>query len=133
NGKLFLGLLLGAAVLAAAVFGVHHFQYQRIAQALLWQARRAEEQGQTDRMARYLSRYLEFNPRDDDEKAHLAAAWAGDAFANAPRQRVRAVLLLDEVLTHDGDRPELRRLLVKTALEVGNPKLARTHLEKLLP
>jgi tetratricopeptide (TPR) repeat protein len=136
NGKLFLGLLLGAGALAAAIFVVHLFQYQRIAAALLWQARRAEEQGQTERMTRFLSRYLEFNPHDDAEKAHLAAAWAGPGFANAPRLRNRAVRLLDEVLAHDGDRPDLRRLLIETALEVGgsaNLKLARGHLEKLLP
>jgi tetratricopeptide (TPR) repeat protein len=136
NGKLFLGLLVLAAVLTGTVFGVHQFQYDRIAQALLWQARRAEEQGQVERMALYLGRYLEFNPRDDGERARLAVAWAGDAFANAPRVRNRAVRLLDEVLTRDANRPELRRLLVKTALEVGgssNLKLARNHLEKLLP
>ncbi len=136
NGKLFLGLLVGAVALAATIVVVHLFQYQHIAQALLWQARRAEEQGQVERMTRYLSRYLEFNPRDDAEKAHLAVAWASDAYANAPRVRNRAVRLLDEVLTRDGNRPDLRRLLVRTALEVGGPsnlKLARGHLEKLLP
>ncbi len=136
NGKLFLGLLLGTLTLTGTVFGVHAFQYERIAQALLWQARRAEEQGQVERMTRYLSRYLEFNPRDDGERARLAVAWAGEAFANAPRVRSRAVRLLDEVLTRDSNRPELRRLLVKTALELGgsgNLKLARSHLEKLLP
>jgi tetratricopeptide (TPR) repeat protein len=133
NGKLFLALLLGTTVLAGSVFGVHQFQYQRIARALLWQARHAEEQGQVDRQALYLSRYLEFNPRDDAEKTHLATVWAGDAFVNTPRLRGRAVRLLDEVLTHDGSRADLRRLLVKTALEVGSLKLARGHLEKLLP
>jgi tetratricopeptide (TPR) repeat protein len=135
NGKLFLGTLLGLAVLAAAVFGIHELQYQRIAEALLWQARHAEEQGQLERQARYLSRYLEFNPRDDAEKAHLASLWAGEGFSNALRLRWRAVRLLDEVLAHDGSRPDLRRLLVKTALELGFPdavKLAHGHLEKLL-
>ena len=29
NGKLFLGVLLGVAVLAVAVFAVHQLQYQR--------------------------------------------------------------------------------------------------------
>jgi tetratricopeptide (TPR) repeat protein len=137
NGKLFLGLLVGTAVLAGAVFAIHVVQYQRIAQALLWQARRAEEQGQVERMARYLSRYLEFSPRDDLEKAHLAVVWSGEAFANAPRLRYRAVRLLDDVLAHDASRTDLRRLLVKSALELGTHpdilKLARGHLEKLLP
>jgi tetratricopeptide (TPR) repeat protein len=135
NGKLFLGVLIGTAVAAVALFAVHQFQYQRIAQALLWQAHHAEEQGQIEREARYLSRYLEFNPHDDVQKARLGSLWAGDGFANAPRLRWRAVRLLDEVLAHDSNRPDLRRQLVKTALELGfsdSVKLARGHLEKLL-
>ena len=38
NVKLFLALVIGAAVAAAAVVALHAFQYQRIAAALLWQA-----------------------------------------------------------------------------------------------
>jgi tetratricopeptide (TPR) repeat protein len=135
NGKLFLILLVGAVVLTGAVIGIHLIQYQRIAQALLWQARHAEEQHQVERTAQFLSRYLEFSPRDDVEKAHLASLWAGDAFAQSPRARYRAVRLLDEVLVRDTQRPELRRLLVKTALDLGGAdmlKMARNHLEKLL-
>jgi tetratricopeptide (TPR) repeat protein len=133
NGKLLLGLLLGTLVLTGSVFGVHHFQYQRIAAALLWQAGRAEEQGQAERLALYLQRYLEFNPRDDGAKERLARAWARDEFEGRPKLRGRAVRLLDEVLNRDGERPELRRLAVKLALEVYNLKVARGHLEKLLP
>jgi Tfp pilus assembly protein PilF len=131
NGKLFLALLLSSAVLTAAVGIVHYFQYQRIARALLWQARRAEKDGQITRMARYLERYLEFNPRDNAEKANLAKTWTGDAFAGSVKARISAVRLLDEVLTFE-DNQELRRLLVKTALELGNYKLAHDHLAKLL-
>ncbi len=133
NGKLLLGLLLGTLVLTGSVFGVHHFQYQRIAAALLWQAGRAEEQGQFERQATYLRRYLEFNPQDDAAKEKLARAWARDEFEGRPKARARAVRLLDEVLNRDGNRQELRRLTVKLALELFNLKLARGHLEKLLP
>ena len=132
NAKLFLLLLIGSVVTTGAVFGVHHFQYGRIADSLLWQARHAEEQGQIKRQARYLQRYLEFNPKDLVEKAHLAKLWGGDAFADSPKQRSKAVRLLDEVLTTGDDSPELRRLLVKLALEVQQLKLAHSHLEKLL-
>jgi tetratricopeptide (TPR) repeat protein len=131
NGKLFLGMLLGSVVLTGSAFGLHYFQYQRIGKALLWQARRAEQEGQTARMARYLQRYLEFNPRDNDEKANLAKAWTTDAFAGNARSRARAARLLDEVLTWKDD-PGLRRLLVKTALEVRDFKMARDHLQRLL-
>src|SRR5262249_34125434 len=125
--------LLGTLVLTGSVFGVHHFQYQRIAAALLWQAGRAEEQGQAERLATYLQRYLEFNPRDDAAKERLARAWARDEFEGRPKLRARAVRILDEIVNRDGSRPELRRLAVKLALEVYNLKVARGHLEKLLP
>ncbi|HTU19424.1 MAG TPA: tetratricopeptide repeat protein, partial [Gemmataceae bacterium] len=132
NTKLLLGLLLGTLFASGAVFAVHHFQYDRIASSLLWQARRAEEQGQVRRQARYLQRYLEFNRKDLDEKAHLAKLWAGDEFADSPRERNKAVRLLDDVLAKGDEKPELRRLLVKLALEVHQLKMARNHLEKLL-
>jgi tetratricopeptide (TPR) repeat protein len=131
NGKLLVGLLLGTAVLCGAVYGVHYFQYQRIARAVLWQARRAEDEGKLERMARYLERYLEFNPKDDGEKAHLARTWAGESFA--PRTRTRAMRLLEEVVNRDDGQAELRRLLVKTALDLYQLKTARDHLRKLLP
>jgi Tfp pilus assembly protein PilF len=133
NGKLFLILLLGTATLVGAVFLVHHFQYRRIGDALLWQACRAEEQGKPRRMTVYLQRYLEFSPHDLDQKAKLARTWAGDAFAGDLKARRNAVNLLEEVLRSDDD-PELRRLLVKLALELpGKLKQARDHLARLLP
>src|SRR5579885_709262 len=132
NTKLLLGLLLSSLFATGAVFGVHHFQYGRIADSLLWQARRAEEQGQVRRQARYLQRYLEFNPKDFEAKAQLAKLWTSEEFDDSPRQRVKAVRLLDDVLAQGDDQPELRRLLVKTALEVHQYKMARNHLEKLL-
>lgn len=132
NAKLLLGLLIGTLVATGAVFGVHHFQYGRIADSLLWQARRAEEQGQVRRQARYLQRYLEFNRKDLAVKAELAKLWAGDTFADSPRERYRAMRLLDDVLTNGEDNAELRRLLVKLALEMQQNKEARDNLQKLL-
>jgi tetratricopeptide (TPR) repeat protein len=131
NGKLFLALLIGAAVLSGGLVAVHAYQYQRVARALLWQARKAEQDGQIARMAQYLQRYLEFNPRDHAEKATLAKAWTGETFAGSARARRGAVLMLDEVLTYE-DNPDLRRLLVKTAVEMGDYKRARDHLARLL-
>src|SRR5579884_1327972 len=132
NTKLLLGLLLGTLLTTGAVFGVHHFQYGRIADSLLWQARRAQDKGQVRRHARYLQRYLEFNPKDLEVKAQLAKLWTREEFAASLRERSKAVRLLDDVLAQGDDQPELRRLLVKTALEVRQYKMARNHLEKLL-
>lgn len=132
NGKLFLALLLGVFTLGGGVFAVHYFQYGRVADAVLYQARRMEEKGQIPVAARYYQRYLEFNPRDLEVMTTLAKLWAGDAFAPGSRQRAGAVDLLDRVLTYKDD-PELRRLLIKTALQIHDVKKARDHLERMLP
>src|SRR5207302_5211637 len=87
NVKLFLILMAGVVVVGGALFGVHYLQYQRIASALLYQANRAEEQGQTERMATYLQRYLEFAPHDTAARARLGKAWAGDESITSPRTR----------------------------------------------
>jgi len=131
NLKLSLGLMLGTAAAAALIYGLHCLQYQRIAGALLWQARHAEEQGQVERMVRYLHRYLEFMPRDVDEKAKLGATLASDQYAHAFRERRYAFALLESVVTSDPTRLESRRLAVKMGLELGKLKPARDHLKYL--
>lgn len=133
NVKLLLTLVLGTAALAAAVGGAHAFQYGRIADALRFQARRAEENGQPERSARYMARYLEFKPRDMEARAELARTLAGDAFAGSLRARARAARLLDEVVTDDPGRTDLRRLLARVALEINQLQTARRQLEALLP
>src|SRR5438093_1388587 len=133
NVKLFLILVAGAAVAAGVLFGVHYLQYQRIARALLFQAQRAEEQGQTERMATYLKRYLEFAPHDTAAKARLGKAWAGDEFAASPRTRLRGAELLDQVLIKEPDQPELRKAIIRVALYPNTlrPKMARDQLQTL--
>src|SRR5262249_39430720 len=135
NVKLLLALVVGAATLAVGVGVAHAFQYGRIGDALLFQARRAKDLGQSDRVARYLSRYLEFRPRGLELRADLGCPLAAEAFAGSRRARARAVRLLDEVLTSEPKRADLCRLLAKVALEpeVGQLQTARKQLEVLLP
>lgn len=134
NGKLFLALVIGLVVLVGGTFAVHHFQYQRIARALLFQARQAEDNKEPAEQAKYLQRYLDFNPRDQEETAHLARLWASDAYAPNSKQRRQSVALMDQVLAYKDD-PELRRLLVKTALALrpADVRRASEHLQRLLP
>lgn len=132
NGKLFLCLLIGVVVFSGAAFALHRFQHGRIANALLWQARRAEENGDAKKNAQFLQRYLEFKPRDLDEMTTLAKLWVGDGTSGPVRNRYRGMKLLDEVLTYRDDR-EMRKLLVKTAMSLRDFTLAREHLTKLLP
>jgi tetratricopeptide (TPR) repeat protein len=131
NVKLFLALVIGAAAAAGGVWALHSFQYQRIAAALLWQARRADEAGNPDRLAHYLQRYLDFAPQDVQEQAHLGQVLAGEHFAGDLARRRQAFYLLSKVAAKESDRRDLQRLLVKTALEIGEFNSARRTLEAL--
>ena len=131
NVKLFLILVIGAVAAAGSVWGLHTFQYKRIAAALLWQARRAEEVGKIDQMKRYLERYLEFAPQDVEEQVHLGRVLTGDSYATSLPARRQAFFVLNKVLALDSHRPDVQRLLVKTALEIGEYSTARQNLESL--
>src|SRR5581483_2298617 len=133
NVKLFLILMAGVVVLGGALYGVHYLQYQRIARALLYQANRAEEQGQVERGAKYLKDYLEFAPHDTAAKKRLGLAWTSEAFVAKPRMRLRGVELLNQVLIKDPNQPELHKAIVRVSLypATPNPKAARDHLQPL--
>ncbi len=64
--------------------------------------------------------------------ARLGKTWAGETFAGDYRARRKAVSVLETVLREEPDRADLRRLLVKAALEVGQFKPARDHLQAML-
>ncbi|NBO90867.1 MAG: hypothetical protein EBV06_00895 [Planctomycetia bacterium] len=132
NGKLFLALLVGLAVTAAGLFLLHRIQRGRIADALLYQAKKSEENGNEAKSGEFRQRYLEFNKSDYSEMATLAKQWAGDGVTSSIRNRKRAVELLDKVLTNVDDR-DLRKLLVKTALSIRDFLIIREHLNKLMP
>jgi tetratricopeptide (TPR) repeat protein len=133
NIKLFLILMGTGIAVSAALFLVHHLQAGRIANALLWQAQRAEQEERLDQAAKYLDRFLEFRPQDTEQRARLGCLLAGDKLALSPRARDRAVLVLEQVITRQPDRHDLRRLVVRLAMDLRPPRLelAREHLDAL--
>ena len=82
-------------------------------------------------MRHYLERYLEFAPQDVGETAHLGQTLAGDHFAGSAPARRQAFFLLNKVLARDSSRRDVQRLVVKTALEIGELNAARRNLEQL--
>jgi Tfp pilus assembly protein PilF len=131
NLKLTVYLASGLVLFAVALVGVHWLQSGRIAKALLWQARHAQEQDQIDQVVRYLGRYLEFVPDDTDERANLGKALADPRVAWSAKGRQRALFVLEQVLTRAPDRDDVRRLLARLALDLQRNELAREHLEVL--
>lgn len=125
----FLLYLIGAVVLVSAgAFVVHRAQSWRIANALLRQADRAEAQGQLDHKVKYLSRYLEFQPRDHARRADLGRTLAHPDLAVSYRARERALFVLEQVLIAEPDHHDLRLSLARIALELRRQELAGEHL-----
>lgn len=136
NTRFFL-LLVGALILVTgALLGVHRLQASNIAGALLFQANQAEKQGRLDQAARFLGRYLEFNPDHLDERARLGTMLADPGVATTARSRGRARFVLEQVLARDPQRHSLRQLLCRLMLDGQMWDQARehlAHLEKSLP
>jgi Tfp pilus assembly protein PilF len=131
NYKLFLCLVAALVVVTGLTFLVHWLQTGSISRALLARAERAEKQGQPHEAARYISRYLELQPDDNEQRARLGRTLAGDQFAGSPRTRQRAAFVLEEALRRDSDLHDLRFKLVRVYLDLGQPDKAREHLEVL--
>src|SRR5690349_14647852 len=129
NTRLFLWLLGTTAVLTAGVFLVHYLQTGRIGRALLWQAERAEEEGHLPKAARYLTRYLDFVPEDEGQRAHLGRV-LGNLVVNdttgkvSYRTRLQALFVLEQVVAGNPEQHDMRRLLARVALNLGRADVA---------
>jgi tetratricopeptide (TPR) repeat protein len=131
NGK-FLGYLVSSiALFTAALIAVHWLQSGRIARALLWQAEHAQEQGRYRHAARYLNRYLEFVPSDLEKRAELGSLLARPDVAVSARGVAQASLVLNQVLSEDPDRHELRRMLAKLLIRARQLDTAKEQLDIL--
>src|SRR5712691_2682018 len=94
NVKLLLWLLGSVALIGGSVHLVHAIQIRRQGETLLCQADSLLKDGQLDRAAIYLNRYLVFEPGD---KAVLVKyALTLDKLAVTPGGRWRAVLALEQ-------------------------------------
>lgn len=132
NLRLVASLAAVTVVLAGGLFALHRFQSGRIAQALLWQAQRAESDGELARAVTYRERYLEFAPDDADERAALGQILASDKFVGSRKAREQALFNLEQVARRRPDRMDVRRTLVRVTMELRRYDLAREHLNALL-
>src|SRR5438034_11144758 len=123
--------LLGATVLSAtAVHFLHGIQVKRNTGALLGQADRAEEQGRLDQAVSFLSRYLAYESGDID--ALVRYGFLLQKQARTPKARLAAVGVFERVLRRQPERHEVRRRLVRAAMDLELFPDAREHLEVLL-
>ncbi|HEV3117938.1 MAG TPA: tetratricopeptide repeat protein, partial [Gemmataceae bacterium] len=128
--KRILWLLAAGAVAAAAVHLVHEFQVKRNAGAFLRQADLAEQQGNRQHAAGYLSGYLGYKPEDAATLRRYAILL--DELATAPKSRRRAALALEHALRREPRNEDLRRRAATAEIELSQCAQAAGHLEILL-
>jgi tetratricopeptide (TPR) repeat protein len=130
NHKVVFRMVVGLAGLGLVVHLVHAYQAARLAGTLRGQARQAEEQGQADRAAACLQRYLAFAPDDADALADYGTLLEHGARTHYERGRAAAVF--QQVLARQPQRADVRRRLAALVLQLGWTDEARQHLEALL-
>ncbi|MCI0379017.1 MAG: tetratricopeptide repeat protein [Gemmataceae bacterium] len=136
NTRLFLILIAVTLCTGLSIFLVHRLQAGNISEALLWQANQAEKDGRLDYAARFLGRYLEFEPTDLEERAHLAKILTDPRMAHSPKALRRARFVLQQVLARAPQRHELRSSLCRVLLDLMQFDEAKEQLdilEKALP
>jgi tetratricopeptide (TPR) repeat protein len=131
NYKAVLILLASAGVLVTAVHFLHAFQMERNAQAVLEQARQAEQEGEWQHQAEYLSTYLGLVPTDADARGTYALLLRKQAKSRETMKL--AYEQLESALLRAPQREDLRRAALDLALlGFGQIASARHHLDILL-
>ncbi len=129
NLRFLAGLTVTGLVLGAGVVGMHELQARRSAGWLLKRAETAETKGDLKQAQTYLERYLAYRPTDDQALARYAQLL--DQTAQTPRERLRAVLALEQALRRQPDREDLRLRIAELDLALDRPTDAQWHLEIL--
>src|SRR4051812_12617572 len=112
NVKFLLCLVAGLVVTSGGVALAHHLQFRRIPAALLRQALKAEDENDLSRTEDYLTRYVQFETDDVEQKAHLARILTSKKFQTATGrvENNKAFFILQDVLARDPERQDMRRL-----------------------
>jgi tetratricopeptide (TPR) repeat protein len=131
NVKLVTGTLGGLLILSASTYALHEFQVRRNAHQLLEQADRAVEEKDYERALQLYPQYLSFAPNDPDTNQKYAQVL--DRSPGSVGERIRLVLLMDQVLRVKPNEDAFRLRLVHNLLALGRTAEALEHLQKLLP
>jgi tetratricopeptide (TPR) repeat protein len=134
NPRFFLGLLVVVGLLAVGTRFLHGYQVKHHADTFLQQANREEEAGHLPETVSYLYRYLAYKPGETAVRARYGLLL--DQLAATPQARWRALSVLEAVIGRDPNRADVRRRLVRSAMELAprEPRLfavATSHLNEL--
>jgi tetratricopeptide (TPR) repeat protein len=130
NLKAVLVIAAVAASLAVGAHLVHGFQVKRNAHGLFERALQAEREGEPAQAVEHLERYLGLAPDDKDARARYGLLLFNQARNRAAR--LRAFLVLEDVLRRDPRRADVRRPAAELSVQFGRFSEARESLEALL-
>ncbi len=119
-------------MLCGSGYYVHGYQVKRNAGALLVQADRAEKDGNLAKAADYFSRYLSLVPADPDALARFGLLLSDPKVAKTGRDSMRALSVLERAVLRDPNRNDLRRRVVRMAMELRRYTNARDDIDRLL-
>ena len=130
NKPFLLRLVFVVCAVAASLGGIHQLQAERIPEALLRQAQRAEEEQRLDAAIHYYRQYLEF--RNQDVEARIRLAQLLRQRHGQGRGGAEILFLYDQILHTDPQRHAIRREALATALRIGRYSDALVHAKTLL-
>jgi cellulose synthase operon protein C len=120
-------ILVGVLVVAGAgVHFLHRYQCKRNAHELFDQAMQMEKEGRLGEGVNYLEQYLGLVPSDTEALAKLGFWLVRDA--KSDRVRLRAMMVLDQVLRRNSARSDVRREVAGLAVRLRHFSDARDHL-----
>jgi tetratricopeptide (TPR) repeat protein len=128
-------LAVAVVLLALPAVGVHFlhgYQVQRSSHLLLRQATEAETAGDHLKSAGYLRRYLALDPQSTDALVRLGIALDENGKkTKADKDRMQALMVLEQGARRDPDRVELHRRLVDLNMDYGDFLTAKHHFDAL--
>jgi tetratricopeptide (TPR) repeat protein len=126
-------ILVGSlAVVATGTHFLHAYQVGRTSGALLARAEQVEQDGDLEKAVDYLGRYVALNPTDTDALARYGMLLAKEGAASSRQAKTRAWLVLNRVLIQDKSRNDVRRQVVRLAMEFGQFDTAKAELNQLI-
>ena len=131
NVKLVVGTLGGMLIVTAATYGLHEFQVRHHARVFLERADRAAQEKDYEKALGLYTQYLSFVPNDPDANQKYAEVLERGGVSG--EERVRLVVLMDQVLRLKPNEDAFRMRLIHNLIALGRHAEAQDHLQKLLP
>src|SRR5258708_3332177 len=133
NVKFLLCLIVGLGIVSGGVALARHLQYRRIPLALLKQAQKPEDENDLLRADDYLKRYIDFERADREQKTRLQRLLTSKKMEGTPGIQARAYFLLEDFRAGEPERPDMRRLFLPLAIQMGRLSDAQEQLKRLPP